>query len=206
MSSRNDILRAVRNSLPEPKEAPLLPDHEGSIEAPLTERFRSAVEAAGGLLLPAADRTEAIGTILDRFRPRTFWSSVRGVDHPENLAFSDPGRDDLAKLDLALLEASFGVAENGAVWISEKSMGQRIVPYITRNLAVILPAEKLVENLHLAYRRLHDREDPFGCFICGPSKTADIEQSLVMGAHGPETFTLLLTGPTALKQSPPQPL
>jgi L-lactate dehydrogenase complex protein LldG len=32
----------------------------------------------------------------------------------------------------------------------------------------------------------------FGAFIAGPSKTADIEQSLVLGAHGPKTMTVFL--------------
>jgi L-lactate dehydrogenase complex protein LldG len=43
-----------------------------------------------------------------------------------------------------------------------------------------------------AYERIGSLNQNFGTFIAGPSKTADIEQSLVLGAHGPKTLTVFL--------------
>ena len=43
-----------------------------------------------------------------------------------------------------------------------------------------------------AYERIGSSNPNFGTFIAGPSKTADIEQSLVLGAHGPKTLTVFL--------------
>ena len=40
-------------------------------------------------------------------------------------------------VELAVIKAAFGVAENGALWITEDLMGQRIIPYICQHLAVI---------------------------------------------------------------------
>jgi L-lactate dehydrogenase complex protein LldG len=46
--------------------------------------------------------------------------------------------------------------------------------------------------MHDAYAQIGENEYGFGAFIGGPSKTADIEQALVMGAHGPITMTVFI--------------
>ena len=104
---------------------------------------------------------------------------------------SDP--HDLALVDLAILRGEFGVAENGAIWLSETHIGvHRVLPFITQHLIIILEKKNIVSNMHEAYQRLNINEIGFGVFLAGPSKTADIEQSLVIGAHGARSLVVYL--------------
>lgn len=99
---------------------------------------------------------------------------------------------DLESIDLAIIKGEFGVAENGSVWISENQFPIRVLPFITNDLVLILDKKEVYSNLHEAYKLIAERQRTFGLFISGPSKTADIEQCLVIGAQGAMTLTVFL--------------
>lgn len=109
---------------------------------------------------------------------------VSGVDDPHALA----------EVDVALLPGHFGVAENGAVWVNDHGLSQRALYFVPQHVVLVVPADALVDTLHDAYERIAFEGRDFGCFIAGPSKTADIEQALVIGAHGPRSLTVFLVG------------
>ena len=87
--------------------------------------------------------------------------------------------------DAPAVGAALAVAENGAVWLTEQEYGVRALPFICQHLVVVLQKQNIVHNMHEAYKMIRNEHYGFGVFIAGPSKTADIEQSLVLGAHGP---------------------
>lgn len=100
----------------------------------------------------------------------------------------------LENVELAIIPAYFAVAENGAVWITENIITYRVLPFIAQQLAVVIPREQIVPNMHIAYDKIANTNYDFGVFIAGPSKTADIEQSLVLGAHGPKGMMAFILG------------
>lgn len=93
--------------------------------------------------------------------------------------------------DLAVIRGEIGVAENGCVWIPQ-NVREKAIYFIAENLVILLDRKNLVNNMHEAYARLEMNTHGFGVFISGPSKTADIEQSLVVGAHGARGVTVVL--------------
>ena len=59
---------------------------------------------------------------------------------------------------------------------------------------IVIPQDALVDTMHEAVVRPEVDDFGYGCFMSGPSKTADIEQALVFGAHGPMSVTVVLRG------------
>jgi L-lactate dehydrogenase complex protein LldG len=99
---------------------------------------------------------------------------------------------DLEILERAYLQATLGVAENGSVWLYESQMINRLLPFICQHLVLVINKNDIVPTMHHAYQQIDVARDGFGVFLAGPSKTADIEQSLVIGAHGARTTTVYI--------------
>jgi L-lactate dehydrogenase complex protein LldG len=111
---------------------------------------------------------------------------------PSRNQFAPSDRLALADVKIAVLRGDFAVAENGAVWLTDACMGDRVLPFICEHLVLILERSSIVATMHHAYDRIGDSVYGLGIFIAGPSKTADIEQSLVLGAHGAKSLTVLM--------------
>lgn len=93
--------------------------------------------------------------------------------------------------DVGVVRGEFGVLENGMVWIKRQTSYKALL-FIAEALVVILDRTRLVNNMHEAYTQPDFDDYEYGSFIAGPSKTADIEQALVIGAHGARGVTVIL--------------
>lgn len=163
------------------------------IEIGSLQKFKEVLTSIGGKFFEVDD--------LDRLKNKfnaLFSEDMRKITMiPELSAIADVNwmnnpPHSFEDVDVAVLNAHFAVAENGALWLTEKLMGQRIIPFICQELVVILKKENVLATMHDAYAEISDQSYGFGVFIAGPSKTADIEQSLVLGAHGAKGLTVFL--------------
>ena len=93
--------------------------------------------------------------------------------------------------DVGVVRGELGVAENGCVWVPQQ-MKERAVCFISEYLVIVLDHRNIVSNMHEAYARIGTNDYGYGCFISGPSKTADIAQALVMGAQAARAVTVVL--------------
>ena len=193
--AKTTILSAIRrHHLP---EAPLPSLDQSWIQfrdAPA--QFASVLESVGGRAVMVAD-TSALNfelSALPEWRDaKKTVSQVAGVRGNTDLAqIDDPHATE--DIDFAILPGEFAVAENGAVWVTDSAVKHRAIYFIAQHLALVVSVNDIVSNMHEAYRRLSFESPRFGAFISGPSKTADIEQSLVIGAHGPRSMTVFVVG------------
>ena len=192
MTSRERMLAAIRQNKPEASPLPTLPSF-AEPEEDLVGLFTEAVEKVGGTVWQGMTTDELTQRIAQQYPDvRHSWSA----DHtllPGSVTIAEETLPaSLADVDVALLRGTLGVAENGAIWVPEEEVPQRVLAFITQHLILVLDQQKMVWNMHQAYQKLGTNLSGFGLFISGPSKTADIEQSLVVGAHGPRSLTVCL--------------
>ena len=197
--SRAAILAGLRAGGSEVTELPTITGSwlESPDAAARCQRFEQMLEAAGGQCRAVADMAgleTALAAIPEWAEAGRRLSLVPGVGAANVDMAELTGPHDLADIDFALLPGVFGVAENGAVWIDGEALPQRSVLVLPEHLGIALRAGALVDHMHGAYERLSFDRPGFGCFVSGPSKTADIEQALVIGAHGARSLHVFLVG------------
>ncbi|MDO7745076.1 MAG: lactate utilization protein [Pedobacter sp.] len=192
--SRDKILAALQQNQPELSALPSIPVFERDQELSLTEKFKAMAEGIGSKVYLVSSMKEVQDQVNADFAgEKRIVSTVASLVSAEIPAFelnADP--HSYADVDVAIFEPLLAVAENSAVWITEDRMGVRALPFITQHIVMLVNSNILVPDMHAAYERIGMADYGFGSFIAGPSKTADIEQSLVLGAHGPRSMTVFV--------------
>ena len=194
MESKQAMLEAIRRHRPPAAPLPDLACDWIHYDDP-RRQFAAVLESVGGRCIAVRNHGEIhreLAMMPAYHTAKQICSLVPGVDsgNVDLAALADP--HELETVDFAILSGKFAVAENGAVWVTDEAVPQRVIYFIAQHLALVVPGGEIVDNLHQAYERIAFSRSGFGVFISGPSKTADIEQSLVIGAHGPRSLTVFL--------------
>lgn len=191
MSSRDLILKKVKVAQPTLVSLPERQSRPKDVDA--VKQFQTMLESIGGKVA-VLDGTESIADKVMSLFPgaKRVVSTITSVERYFLSFDKEVKHHSLQDVDVSVIEAQFGVAENGAVWVTEEDLKIRVLPFICEHLVAVVDARNLVPTMHEAYERIGSADYGFGAFIAGPSKTADIEQSLVLGAHGPKSMTVLL--------------
>ncbi len=189
--SREQILGIIQKSRPEFTELPDIPSSED--DGQLLTRFQEAVQNAGGTS-QIVEQKDSIADFISNNYPDAMKlfsdKDEYGITSSPQEKILNPG--DYQDIDVAIISGELAVAENGAIWVTDRFIQHRSVWFLAQHLVIVIQRHMLVADMLAAYRQLKTPDSKFGCFISGPSKTADIEQSLVIGAHGPKSLCVLI--------------
>lgn len=190
MASRQEFFAGM--IAPAIPPAPMPPRPAAGLDAPLREVFIQVLEDVGGQLGRGdrlADVDRHVAQLLGQDRQvLSLVDGVTGNRDPATVA--EP--HELAALDTTIAPARLAVAENGSVWISGDELNTRAAVFICQHLIAVMDERRIVGTLSEAITQVGKLAGGWGVFVSGPSKTADIEQALVTGAHGPRTMTVYL--------------
>ena len=190
--SRDAILSAVKKNKPEALPMPVINEDAFAETIDLLETFKNNIALVGGIVKEVDIKN------VDKEINTNYPNAIHIVSATTKSALGtipiskETDSRTLEAIDLAILEGELGVSENGAIWVTANTSLVRALPFITNDLVIILDKNKLSLHMLNAYDMINKRERNFGVFISGPSKTADIEQCLVVGAHGAMSLMVLL--------------
>ena len=205
-TSREKILKKIRNALIEKSDPPFpILDQESDVYPEMTDTldvtFAQALVNMAGKFVYSESEDEFLG-VLKSFILEKDWPLLYCLDpllqsnlKEAGIPFeSDPARITEARIGITRCESL--IARFGSIMVSSKlNPGRKIVVFPEIHVEVGFTSQ-LVPGLKQAYKLLRKKYgDDFPSMvslITGPSRTADIEKTLVMGAHGPRELYVFL--------------
>jgi len=193
--SREVILGAIRSNVPKQQvEHPRIPVFQHA-DIPLKSAFERLLQQAGGVTHDVGTVAEAEAMLMTLHPGAKVVCSavpeIAGTRRVESVR--DP--HELADVDVGVVRAQFGVAETGAIWLTQEDLVVDALAVLSQHLIVLLDPEQIVSDMHEAYHRVRLDQTSYGCFMMGPSATADIEATLVHGAQGARSLNIFFLSP-----------
>jgi len=203
MTARDEILSRLGRG---GGELPALTAHRRAYPD-LAAQFSAALTAAGGEVLRAASREEALVQLARLFSEigalRVAAHRAELADFPElqtalpeqRWYFAGEEADyraSCAQADAGLTGASAALAETGSLVLVSGAQKARMTSLLPPVHVAFLAQSRIVPSL---FEWTRQRPDPMPAnlvLVTGPSKTADIEQTLIVGVHGPKRLVVIV--------------
>jgi L-lactate dehydrogenase complex protein LldG len=203
MSSRDEILASVRAHRPQvDRPLPTIPMFDEQRPASLVSAFKESLERMGGVFLEPRASDDMLALAREKIaNAKVVCSTVPELTGNREIA-GGVAPQGLADVDLAIVRASFAVAETGSVLLRDDDLGVNAVAYLAQHLLVLLDPADILPNLHHAYHRPEFRSGHYACFHTGPSATADIEGVLIHGAQGVRSLAVCPVARRSIHSTP----
>lgn len=194
-----------------PPEAPEVWPRKNPTADQMAQRFAEELEGVSGEVHRVPSMAAARGKLAELFE-EAGWTSIGGIDRPlcRELA-SELGADqmtwvgsegtakNMSELPAGLIDADYLLADTGTCMVTCGEPEERLMCYLPPVSIVIATTDRLREHMPAVWEEVARRTaapETRGefVFITGPSRTADIEKILILGAHGPKRLVVLLVG------------
>jgi L-lactate utilization protein LutC len=193
VSARDNILaRLKRTAAPARRETPPRP----AVSGDLVQRFTATLGELAATIEPIASR-DAVPAAVQRYaREHELTGAVAVAPALAKLAWPDDMALDIGTTDgtalLAVSQARAGIAETGSlVMVSGPATPTRL-NFLPDHEIVVLEAGAILRHLDEALLLLNASMPRALNLVTGPSRTADVEQTIQLGAHGPRALHVLL--------------
>jgi L-lactate dehydrogenase complex protein LldG len=209
-TSREKVLKKVRHALIYKTDNPFPKvDFDSPVYKPMNEtsdvNFAQEFTKAGGVFIYCENESE-VATTLSALHTECEWQNIFCAEPELQYILTQAGvpfesnEDSMQQISVGITGCEFLIARLGSIMVSSKT-SRRLNVYPEIHV-VIAYVNQLVDDLKDAFAAVQTKYA--GKFpsmlsvITGPSRTADIEKTLVMGAHGPrELFLILVETPAA---------
>ncbi len=209
-TSREKVLKKVRHALIYKTDNPFPQvDFDSPVYNPMSEtpdvNFAQEFSKVGGVFIYCENESEAVSA-LSALNTECEWNNIYCAEPEFQYMLTQAGvpfesdEENLQQLKVGITGCEFVIARLGSIMVSSKN-SRRLNVYPETHV-VIAYVDQLVDDLKDAFEAVQAKYSgklpSLLSVITGPSRTADIEKTLVMGAHGPrELFLILLEMPSA---------
>jgi L-lactate dehydrogenase complex protein LldG len=210
-TSRERVLKKIRSALLEKHDNPYQNLEETALypefEEPLEIIFAQQFTAVAGKFVYCEDDIDLIENLLalaerDSLRRIYAWEpEVQKILSTYGFPFYSTDTDfEQAEVGITTCEAL--IARNGSVLVSNaNAAGRRLSIYPHIHIVIAYTSQLLPDikdGLKLMKAKYLDDLPSMISLITGPSRTADIEKTLVLGAHGPKELYVFLLDDTIM--------